>query len=199
LTDTSNEGEVYLYQPALHAQGQSNSGRRMEGFMGFRLTTIVMALCLMSACAAFESDNKYATDVTPDGNIIADPDANIFSGFYVGEISQKTNTCEEADLSLLLADSIEVDVIDVGNTISVQFADEHTADGEQKDDSVSIMFERGGEVAEVYNFEFAQSDADGNALTGSIDVTESGDICATFEVDLKQGKKPKDWPNSKDE
>ena len=153
------------------------------------LGLVLVVTC--SACAAFDSDSKTLSSVTPAGMPSVAAGANQFEGFYSGKTKQVANTCASADLSLQ-GDELQVDVLQAGDVMSVAFADGITSDGNLEDgNKVTIKVDRAG-VAWLYTFSFDEATA-----SGSIDVVESttegklDEACAKYNFSLeKQKEKP---------
>lgn len=160
------------------------------------LGLVLIVTC--SACAAFDSDSKTLSSVTPAGTPSVAAGANQFEGFYSGKVKQGSNTCESADLSVQ-GEELQVDVLQAGDVISVAFADGKTSDGNLEDgNKVTIKVDRSG-VAWLYTFSFDEAKA-----SGSIDVVETtieGNLdaaCAKYDFSLeKQKEKPEGFGESK--
>ncbi|OGQ23682.1 MAG: hypothetical protein A3I05_06225 [Deltaproteobacteria bacterium RIFCSPLOWO2_02_FULL_44_10] len=156
--------------------------------MGSRIFVVLASLLFIASCSAFDSKSKTVSAPPP-----ADPDvaaASAYQGFYSGEMTNETNTCQ-ADV--VVEGPLSIDVIQAGDVVSIQFEDATEGRGTLAGNNATILMEE-GEVSSVYNLSFNEEGAE-----GSLEIIETkvdgqlGDPCAKSSLKLTKGEKPEGW------
>lgn len=156
-----------------------------------KIIGLVSVVALCAACAAFDSDSKTINGFNPDGSLSGSPGANKYEGFYSGKATQTSNSCSQADLSAQ-GGELQVDVVQGGDTVNMQFADGQEGNGNLEDgNKVTVKVDRAG-VAWLYTFNFDEAKASGNIDV--VETTTEGQLdaaCAKYNFELeKQKEKP---------
>lgn len=159
--------------------------------MGYRLLVAVAAVVFLAGCSAFDSDNTPYEGLPP-GEVMPAPgaSANLYSGYYSGDMKVETNTCQTVADEVGSAIAIALEVVQSDTAINVLFDEGAEVAGTLTDDKVTIMVEEAG-VKEVYYLTFADEELNGNAEAIEADANgQYGDPCATYTVALAKGEKP---------
>lgn len=166
--------------------------------MGYRLLVAVCALSLLSACAAFDSDNEPYAGFNPS-EVPAPVGAgeSQFTGYYTGSMTLDTNECETVASESGSQSTIGIDVVHSDETINATFEDDATVAGTLEGDKVTLMKEGMG-LREIYYLTFVMEEGaeEASAVDGSMELFEATaegaykQPCASYTLTLEKGEKP---------
>ncbi|MFH1652764.1 MAG: hypothetical protein ABIE74_01780 [Pseudomonadota bacterium] len=150
--------------------------------MGYRFLIIAVLVSLVSACAAFDSDESTGGLKNPDGSIAAVPDVK-FEGIYKGDKKLTKNSCLNMKDEVETSAPITLDVLQSAAVISVMFEDKEVVDGNMKDNKVELM-KKADDKSSIISLQFKDKN-----ITGTEDYFEGAELntpCATYELKLSR-------------
>lgn len=160
--------------------------------MGRRLIVLALGLVLISGCAAFDTDNTPYDGFSPDLVPVLGGQAGPLSGYYIGDMTLDSNTCQGVSDEVGKAAPLVLDVLQTELGMNVTFEDASVLAGQVDDASKAVFMSQTGSSKQVYFLDFSE-DA---KITGAAEVIEAdengqyADPCASYSLYLEKGERP---------
>lgn len=155
--------------------------------MGYRFWLVICACVLLGSCAAFDSSSTPYEGFSKD-EVPPPKGQGIYTGYYSGEMTVDSNSCESVQDKVGAKVPIEFDVYHKDNAINVVFK-EATAAGELSGEKVTIMTDT-MKIKHFYFLNFAEGKIEGSCQVVEPDANgQYGKECATYKFSMKKGEK----------
>ena len=149
------------------------------------LLVSILALFLITACSALDSDSTpyegFSPDVTPP--IMGH---GRFEGNYVGEMKLVTNECSFLAEELNAATELKLNVLQSSDMVSVAFEDASEVSGSLDENDSTIIVKRDISESRIYYLTFSDEGITGECeyIEGAPVDGQLGEPCATYTVEL---------------
>ena len=159
--------------------------------MGYRLLVALVAVFCLAGCSALDTDNTPYEGMNPGDPIPGlGSTGGIYAGYYAGDMTAETNTCQSVSDEVGAAVDFDVEIMHADTQIEAIFDEDVRVAGTLDGENVTLVAITMG-VEHVYRFTFADGGISGTAEV--IEMDEAGQYgapCATYAVSLAKGEKP---------
>ena len=160
--------------------------------MGRRLIVLAMALVLLSGCAAFDTDNTPYEGWSPDLIPVLGGQAGPLSGYYIGDMTLDSNTCQGVSDEVGKAIALVLDVLQTDLGMNLTLEDASVLAGALEGDNKAVFMSQVETTRQYYRLDFSEE----AKITGSYEVKEPdadgqyADPCASYTLYLEKGERP---------
>ena len=160
--------------------------------MGRRLIVLAMALALLSGCAAFDTDNTPYEGFSPDLIPVLGGQAGPLSGYYIGDMTLDSNTCQGVSDEVGKAIPLVLDIIQTELGMSLTLEDQSVLTGALEEDNEAVFMSQVESTKQYFRLDFSEE----AKITGSYEVKELdangqyADPCASYSLYLEKGERP---------
>ncbi len=152
--------------------------------MKIRIFVTVIALALVSACAAFDDNGTPYEGFGPD---VVAPYSNggEFQGTYKGQITLTENSCANLAEEVGAKEDLTLDVIQSGELVSIAFEDSSESSGNIKDGK-TVIVKREVSSTKIFDIEFTDTGMAGvcEYIDGAPVAGQLGATCAKYSIEM---------------
>lgn len=150
-----------------------------------RFLLALIAISMMTACAATEHDDETVDPAAIDPSLAGDA-GDQYQGTYSGTMALVKNDCEGPAAEFVIPEELVADVVQSGSLVSMKFGEEDDLPGKFEGNDIVLIDKKKDGFTKIYSLTFSEDGIVGKLeLSDSTEEGKLGEVCAEYSIDLK--------------